>query len=294
MSWFERLCDSYFKLQERNTTVVTEIRAGTASFLTLSYLLLVNPQIMVGAGVSHDDAVFATAISGAASCFIIGLFGNLPFGCAPGLGLSAYLTYGLVQTGKCTLTAALTSCWWSGVVVLFISLTGFSALLMRIVPHAIKVAIVVGMGLLIAMIGMVSVGLIVPNEKTLVQLGDVAGNSEVQLTLGGVILVASLLHHDIKGAILIGIALLTIVEWWWHGTWPQQWVEVPVFNISHAQENWDPMVVFDMDQASVLYPAIGSFVLIAIFDISGTFLVESSQVDNTGIAVRYTHFLFMA
>jgi AGZA family xanthine/uracil permease-like MFS transporter len=157
MTLSERL-DRYFLLSERQTDVVTEIRAGTASFLTLSYLLLVNPKIMSSAGVSHQDAVFATALSAALSCFIVGLLGNLPFGCAPGLGLSAYLTFGLVQAGLCSLQDALSACWWSGIFVAVVNFTGLSALLMKVVPTCIKLGIVVGMGLLIAMIGMVSVG----------------------------------------------------------------------------------------------------------------------------------------
>ena len=211
ISKLHSICDNYFLITERNTSIVAEIRAGTVSFLTLSYLLLVNPHIMNQAGVDHNDAIFATAISAAMSCFIMGIFGNLPFGLAPGLGLSAYLTFGLVQTGLCTLPEALTACWWSGVFVLMVSLTGLSALLMRTVPHAIKLAIVVGMGLLIAMIGMVSIDLIVANPKTLVELGNVFGSTDIQLSLIGILLVASLLYHSVKGAILIGITFLTIV-----------------------------------------------------------------------------------
>jgi len=121
-----------------------EFRAGTASFLTLSYLLLVNPSIMDSAGVSQDDALLATALSAAIACFIVGFLGNLPFGCAPGIGLSAYLAYGLVQAELCTLQEALTVCWWSGIVVILITLSGLVGLLMKIVPQAIKYGIVVG------------------------------------------------------------------------------------------------------------------------------------------------------
>lgn len=145
LSSFHAFLDSYFLLTQRGTTVATEVRAGTASFLTLSYLLLVNPQIMSQAGVSHDDAVLATALSAAISSIFLGLLGNLPFGCAPGLGLSAYLTFGLVQSGDCTLSQALTLCWWSGICVAIVTVTGLSGLLMKIVPEAIKLAIVVGM-----------------------------------------------------------------------------------------------------------------------------------------------------
>lgn len=140
MSFLYNCLDSYFKLTERNTDVMTEFRAGTASFFTLSYLLLVNPQIMAEAGVALDDAVVATALSAAVSCFIVGFFGNLPFGTAPGIGLSAYLSYSLVQAGLCTLNEALTACFTSGLVLAFVALTGFTAFLMKVVPECVKVS----------------------------------------------------------------------------------------------------------------------------------------------------------
>jgi AGZA family xanthine/uracil permease-like MFS transporter len=218
------------------------------------------------AGVDRNDALFATAISSAISCFIIGFFGNLPFGMAPGLGLSAYLTFGLVQTGLCTLPEALTAGWWSGILVLVISLTGLSALLMRTVPHAIKLAIVVGMGLLIAMIGMVSIDLIVANPKTLVELGNVFGSTDIQLSLVGILLVASLLYHNVTGAILIGIIFLTLIAWMMNESWPTTIFELPKY---HTNDYWVPLAIFDYERISVFGPAIGAFVLICIFDISG-------------------------
>lgn len=260
----ERL-DAYFTLTARGTTVSTEIRAGTASFLTLSYLLLVNPQIMAQAGVSHDDAVFATALSASIACFTVGLFGNLPFGCAPGLGLSAYFTFALVEAELCTLPEALMACWWSGVLVLIVCLTGIASFIMRMVPQSIKVAIVVGMGLLIAMIGMVSINLIVGDPKTLVSLGDLR-DSDLQLALAGILLVASLLYHHIKGAILIGIMLLTVVDWALNQSWPDKVFQAPTIP---SNDYWDPLVVFDMDRFDVFGPAVGAFFLICLFDISG-------------------------
>ena len=259
-------CDRYFLISERNTSILAEIRAGTVSFLTLSYLLLVNPHLMNQAGVDRSDAIFATAVSAAVSCFIMGGLGNLPFGLAPGLGLSAYLTFGLVQTGIMTLPEALTACWWSGVLVLVVSLTGISALLMRTVPHAVKLAIVVGMGLLIAMIGMVSIDLIVANPKTLVELGNVFGSTDIQLSLVGILLVASLLYHDVKGAILIGITCLTMIAWIMNQSWPTAIFDVPKF---HANDYCHPLVILDIERISAFGPAIGAFALICIFDISG-------------------------
>lgn len=131
--------DGFFLLTERGTNVTTEIRAGVAAFLTLSYLLLVNPQIMAKAGVPHDDAVFATALSSAVACFVVGIGGNLPFGLAPGLGLSAYLTYGLVQSGLTTVEEALTASFASGIFLLLFAISGLAHFIMNIVPKSIKV-----------------------------------------------------------------------------------------------------------------------------------------------------------
>ena len=258
--------DRFFCLTERGTTVAGEIRAGTASFLTLSYLLLVNPQIMAQAGVDHDDAVFATAVSASVACCIVGLMANLPFGCAPGIGLSAYLAFGLVQAELCTLNEALTLCWWSGIVVILICLSGLTVYLMQIVPQAIKYGIVVGMGLLIAMIGMVDVDLIVADPKTLVALGDVMGDKSLMLCLCGILLVASLLYHDIKGAILIGITVLTLISWIVNNAWPDT-----IFQWPHYHNNGflEPLAIFDSSKAAVFIPAMASFVVICIFDISG-------------------------
>jgi adenine/guanine/hypoxanthine permease len=261
-----RSLDSYFKLTERRTDLVTEFRAGTASFFTLSYLLLVNPQLLSDAGVSHDDAVVATALSAAVACFIVGIFGNLPFGCAPGLGLSSYLSYSLVQAGLATLEEALTACFASGVILLVVALTGMTTLLMKVVPECVKYGIVVGMGLLIAMIGMVSVKLIVPDDDTIVGLGNVLGDATLQLTMLGLILVASLIYWDVKGGILIGIALVAILQWTITSSWPTDIADIPIFNNNNYIA---PSSLVDPDKAIILWTAVGAFLLICVFDISG-------------------------
>jgi adenine/guanine/hypoxanthine permease len=261
-----RSLDSYFKLTERRTDLVTEFRAGTASFFTLSYLLLVNPQLLSDAGVSHDDAVVATALSAAVACFIVGFLGNLPFGCAPGLGLSSYLSYSLVQAGLATLEEALTACFASGIILLIVALTGMTTLLMKVVPECVKYGIVVGMGLLIAMIGMVSVKLIVPNEDTIVGLGDVLGDLSLQLTICGLILVASLLYWDVKGGILLGIAVVAVLQWTISSSWPSDIAEVPIF---HHNNYIVLSSLIDPDKAVILWTAVGAFLLICVFDISG-------------------------
>jgi adenine/guanine/hypoxanthine permease len=274
--WIERSLDAYFCLTERGTTVGTELRAGTASFLTLSYLLLVNPQLLARAGV--PNALFATAVSSALACAIVGLLGNLPVAMAPGLGLSAYLTFGLVLAGgddndnddenhslSLSTAQALGVSWWSGMVVLLVCGSGATNLLIRIVPSAIKHAIVVGMGLLIAMIGLVGVGMIVANPKTLVQLGDVGVDADLQLCLLGILLLTTLLHHEVNGAILLAIGAMTILSWTVHGDWPDRVFQWPVVDDLY----WSPQVLWDWPLSNITWPAMGAFALICIFDISG-------------------------
>jgi adenine/guanine/hypoxanthine permease len=118
---------------------------------------------------------------------------------------------------------------------------------------------------LIAMIGMVSVGMIVANPKTLVELGDLQGDLDLQLCCGGILLLASLLHHNVPGAILVGIGVMTILSWWLHADWPAQIFHLPVIDDLY----WSPEVLWNGNVTNISFPAIGSFALICIFDISG-------------------------
>ncbi len=241
--------DDFFKISERGSTISTEIRAGTASFFTLSYLLLVNPQIMAKAGVSQEVALVGTALSSAISCLMVGLFANLPFGTAPGIGLSAYLSFSLVQANLATLEESLTAVFMSGILLFIVAVTGFTIFLMRIVPECVKYGIVVGMGLLIAMIGMVFVDLIVANDDTLVGLGDVTGDVLLQLTMFGVVLVGTLVYHDVKGGILIGIIVIALMQWTITSSFPEQVVDLPILR---NNDFIDLKLMFEPSKATIL------------------------------------------
>ena len=140
-----------------------------------SYVILVNPQILSLTSIPSSDSVFATCLSSAVGSILCGLIGNLPFALAPGMGLSAYLVYGLVLGDVLTLREALTSVLVSGFLQIAFAVTGVSKVIMGVVPRGVKMAIVVGMGILVSMIGMVSVKLVVKNDKTLVGMGDLTG-----------------------------------------------------------------------------------------------------------------------
>lgn len=259
----EESIEKYFKFSERGTNFSQEMRGGVACFLTMSYILLVNPQVISDVGISPMDIVLSTALSSGIACIVTGLFGNLPFGLAPGIGLSTYLTYGLILGEHLTLTQAYTSCFISGLLLCLFAVTGWTATVMRFIPHSVKVATVIGMGLQIALVGMTSVGLVVGNEYTLVTLGTIY-NIRLWLALAGLIMITVLLHRDVPGAILIGIFSVSIVTWSIEGSFPTSLIQIPSIEISSAE-----LVSLESFNLYKMLPAILSFLFIGLVDVSG-------------------------
>mmetsp|Transcript_19988 Transcript_19988/g.25959 ORF Transcript_19988/g.25959 Transcript_19988/m.25959 type:complete len:521 (+) Transcript_19988:138-1700(+) len=257
-----------FELDTRETTVAKEFRAGTTSFLTMAYILLVNPEILGSphTGIDRDDVVVGTALASAFACFIVGFFGNLPFGCAPGLGLSAYLSYGLVNGRGIPWEGALSTCVVTGVLMLLLAITGLSDLIMSLIPRTIKSATVVGMGLLLSFIGMQTIDVVVASgDDSLVKLGPL-DHWEVWLSLLGLLLLATLTYHHIKGAVLIGIFALTMVIWQSENSWPEQLLNFP--NLSKSKGIFEASLSFDLISKNYI-PGILAFLSVGVFDVSG-------------------------
>ncbi|GMH79623.1 hypothetical protein TrST_g7884 [Triparma strigata] len=273
----EAFLDGYFKISERGSTIPTEIRAGVSSFLTMSYVILVNPQMMSLTGLPSSSSVLSTCLSSSLASLLVGLIGNLPFGLAPGMGLTAYLVYGLVLADVMTLKMSMTACFISGIFMAIFAITGVSRIVMGIVPMSVKLAIVVGMGILVSMIGMVSVGLVVGNEKTLVGLGDLT-NIDLIISLFGLVLIGSLVYHNVKGGILIGITILTTIFWFLDSSFPDKILEFPKLSTS-VSDFVDLSYVLDPVHLKVMLPAIASFVFIGIFDVSGVMFGLSALGD---------------
>jgi AGZA family xanthine/uracil permease-like MFS transporter len=265
---FERV----FSLSKHNTNVRQEVSAGFTTFLTMSYILLVNPQLLSTAGIPRGDVVIATAAGSAIASLVQGFVGNLPFGLAPGTGLSAYLAYGLVKgSSAMSWEAALTCCWWAGIIMGVFAVTGISTILMGIIPSSVKMATVVGMGLLITLIGMQSIKLVVPCEGTLVQLGDLT-DYNIWLAFGGLILVTSLTFHQVRGGILIGIIVITVISWWIEEDWPRQIVMFPTMEIASKVQpgHWENSMI----------PGVLAFLFVGIFDVSGVIFGLSKLADR--------------
>ncbi|MEM7352426.1 MAG: NCS2 family permease [Acidobacteriota bacterium] len=206
------LLDRFFGLQAAGTTVATEVRAGVVTFLTMAYILFVNPQILSEAGLPKNDVAVATALAAAVATLVMGLVARYPIALAPGMGLNAYFTYGVVGAMEVSWPMALAAVFVEGALFLVLALTGARAALMRAIPLSIKIATMSGIGLFLAIIGLSGAGLVVDHPATLVTLGDV-GSTATLLSIGGLVLIAVLLAMELRGAILVGILGVTLACW---------------------------------------------------------------------------------
>mmetsp|Transcript_1487 Transcript_1487/g.2489 ORF Transcript_1487/g.2489 Transcript_1487/m.2489 type:complete len:572 (-) Transcript_1487:2014-3729(-) len=271
--------DKKFRLLERDTSFGQEFRAASATFLTMSYILLVNPQLLNKIGIPSTDVVVSTALASAVGSFIAGYFGNLPLGLAPGIGLSAYLTYGLILGDGLSVQEAFTSCFVSGLLLLVLSVTGLSSIVMKLIPRSVKLATIVGMGLQIALVGMTSVKMVVPNEQTIVGLGDVT-SSDVWLSVIGLVLIGSLLYHQVRGGILIGIFVMTILDWIMKDQYPSSYIDLPNLAVDVSD-----FVVFDAFSFQRCTAGVLAFLFIGVIDVSGVIFGMASLAkltDDTG------------
>lgn len=190
--------------------VKTEILAGITTFLTMAYILAVNPSILADAGMDKPAVFTTTIISAVLATTIMATIAKLPFALAPGMGLNAFFAYTVCQQLGYTWQFALTAVLIEGIIFILLTLTNLREAIVNSIPLTLKNAISVGIGLFIAFIGLKSGGIIVDNGATLVALGDITQGTAL-LSCIGIILTAVFLTYNIKGALLLGILLTTIV-----------------------------------------------------------------------------------
>lgn len=199
MNFFEKC----FKLKENNTNVKTEIMAGLTTFMTMAYILIVNPNILSQTGMDAGAVLTATAVAAAIGTFCMAAFANYPFALAPGMGLNAYFTFTVVFQYGYTWEVALAAVFVEGIVFIILSLVNVREMIFNAIPKNLKAATSVGIGLFIAFIGMQNAGIIV-ESPTLVGLGNVKSVS-VALALIGTIITLIFVIKKVKGALLWGI-----------------------------------------------------------------------------------------
>lgn len=207
----ERL-DRHFRLSERGTTVRTEILAGATTFLTMAYIILVNPAILGQAGMPVAAVAAATCLAAAFASVLMGLVANVPLALAPGMGLNAYFSFTVVQGMGIPWPVALACVFLSGVVFLLLTLGGIRQLIIETIPLHLFAAVGGGIGLFIGFIGLKNAGIVVSSPATSVTLGKLT-EPGAALALFGLLLIAALTLWRVRGAMLIGIVVTTLAGW---------------------------------------------------------------------------------
>ncbi|MDR1747811.1 MAG: NCS2 family permease, partial [Spirochaetaceae bacterium] len=204
--------EKLFKLKEHNTTVKREVLAGLTTFLTMAYILAVNPSMLgeIGNGMTPGAVFTATVISSIIATVIMALAANLPVALAPGMGLNAFFTYTVVFGMGYSWQTALTAVFLEGILFVILSFFNVREAIVKAIPANLKKAVAVGIGLFIALIGLKGAGIIVGNQATLVSLGNITSGSALVAIIGLIITIV-LYANNVPGSILIGILATTIV-----------------------------------------------------------------------------------
>ena len=201
-----------FDLRGHGTTVRTEVIAGLTTFLTMAYIVVVNPLILGAAGLPVAGVAVATCVSSGFACILMGLLSNYPLALAPGMGLNAYFTYTVVKGMGLPWQTALGCVFISGVAFLLLTVAGVRRLIIRALPRSLFAAVGGGIGIFIAFIGLRDAGIIVADQGTVVGLGKLTA-PPTALSILGLLLIAALQTRGVKGAMLIGILVTAALAW---------------------------------------------------------------------------------
>ncbi len=282
------LLNKLFKLSENQTTIRTEILAGITTFLTMSYIMFVNPQILHLAGMSLGAVFVATCLVAALGSFLIAFISNYPIAVAPGMGLNAYFTFVIVQGLGYSWESTLGAVFISGVIFLFLTITKIRRYIIESIPKCLTLSIAVGIGFFIILLALQSSGVVVPNAKTFMQLGNIMSIKSILFFIGFFLIVA-LEELRIPGAILIGILSLTLISIiagisHFHGIFA-----LPPSLASTAMHlNFHDLLT--MKGVSIIF----TFLLVALFDSTGSMiglLQQANYSDDKKRTQRISHAL---
>jgi len=273
--------NSFFELKLNNTDIKSEIIAGLTTFLTMAYIIFVNPQIMEGSGMDKGAIFVGTCLAAAIACFVMGIFANWPIGLAPGMGLNAFFTYTVVGEMGYPWEVALGAVFIAGILFFIMSVTNLRSWMIASIPMNLRIAMGAGVGLFIGIIGLKSGGIIINNEATLLALGDFS-KIETLLAALGFLIIAALSIRKIPGAIIIGILIITIIA---------VGVDLIKFNgiVSSPPSITPTLMKLDIIGALNIgmLTVIMSFLFVNLFDTTGTLVgvaTRANLLDENGEA----------
>ena len=267
------MLNQWFNLSAHNTTVKQELTAGLSTFLAMAYIIVVNPNMLSTTGMDAGAVFVATCLAAAIGSALMGLLANYPIALAPGMGLNAFFTFGVVGAMGHSWQVALGCVLWSGVLFLLLSVFRLRQWLINTMPRSLKTAISIGIGLFLAMIALQNAGIIINNEATLVGLGDFK-SPEVLLAFLGFFIIVVLHHKKLNAAIIIGIVLVTFLAWLLGLVQYQGLISAPP-TISPTLFQLEWRVIMDL----ALWPVIIAFLFVDLFDTSGTLVAVADQAD---------------
>lgn len=264
--------EKFFSLKENGTDVRTEVMAGVTTFLTMVYILIVNPALLSSIGIPFEQVFMATVISAVIGTLIMGLVAKYPIAIAPGMGLNAYFA-SVVGAQGLSYQTVFGTVFIAGLLFLLISVTSLRKMIIDAIPNSLKYGITSGIGLFIAFIGLKNAGIVVPNESTMVTLGDLHQPGTV-LALAGLFITLIFMARNIKGAIFIGMIVTAIIGYF-----------IGLLNFDGVLSVPPTPVFFDIDIAGVftnsLYSIVFAFLLVTIFDTTGTLIGVTEQAGLT-------------
>lgn len=264
------ICERLFKLKKNKTNVKTEMIAGLTTFMTMAYILVVNPVMLAETGMDWGAVFTATAVSAIIATLVMALLANLPFALAPGMGLNAFFVYSVCMGMGKSFEFALTAVFLEGIIFLIMSFFNVREAILKTLPKTIKTSISVGIGLFIAFIGLANSGIVVQGQGIPLSMGNVTSGPAL-LALIGIVIAGVLLAYKVKGALFIAIIITTIIGI------PMEITKLPtsIFSMPSAPYfmKFDWSNVFTGDMILVLL----TFLFVDIFDTVGTLVGVSTK-----------------
>ncbi|WP_085992841.1 NCS2 family permease [Oceanobacillus senegalensis] len=260
--------EKLFKLRQQHTNIRTELTAGITTFLTMAYILVVNPAILSGAGVPFEQVFMATVIASVVGTLLMGFLANYPIAIAPGMGLNAYFA-SIVATQGLSYQVVFGAVFLAGLLFILLTFTNLRETLIFAIPDTLKYGITSGIGLFIAFVGLRNSGIVVPNEANIVGLGDLT-DPMIILSIVGLFITLVLYILKVQGALFFGMVLTGIIAFFTGQLHFDGVVSTP-----------PTPVFFDLDLAGVfsngLYAVIFAFLLVTLFDTTGTMIGVAEQ-----------------
>ncbi|MBO9480080.1 NCS2 family permease [Salinisphaera sp. G21_0] len=267
--------ENYFDLKAHDTNVKTEVIAGFTTFMTMAYILVVNPLILKDAGMDFGAVFTATTLSAIIGTLVMAVWAKLPFALAPGMGLNAFFAYGVVLGMGYSWQMALTAVFLEGILFLLLTAFNIREAIVNSVPLSLKKAVSCGIGLFIAFIGLQNAGIVEANPATLVSVGSLT-DAKPLLALIGILITGTLLVKNVRGALLMGIVATTLIGL------PLGVTSMPDFSNGLTPPDLSPILfqfqwdqVFTTDMAVVLF----TFLFVDMFDTVGTLVGVSTKAN---------------